>query len=318
MERHHNTVFYTAQGKPAPLINMFYKQACLLICGGPSACRMDWSLIKPEHNLVVAAVNNAAHLARPHLWFAQDPPYRFMPSIWEDARIMKFTRKGYERLPYNPDYPERLIGYLPNVWFHKVNSKLSDPHLWFSGSIIRWGAEDAIIPNKKRPNIFLCALGCLVRLGFRLILLAGADFHMDKERPYFFDETKSTSSVSSNNLLYKAIDHQCRKLKPLLDELGVSIYNCSPGTHMTAFPALSLSDALTFVPNLDLSASCKGKYKVIPNYNRRRKDLHFSEHSCAACKDSSQDSCAVLPNADSSSIMIGGIPSSVLKGLQDG
>lgn len=150
---------------------------------------------------------------------------------------------------------------LPNIWFHRINSDINISN-WFDDEYIRWGVPNLYRSDgRKCRTTFLCALGCLVRLGFSLILIAGADFYMTSEHPYFFDEERTPERAHYNNIIFESTNAYCHLLRPLLEARGVQVLNCTPNSRLTAFDYCPLDRALEGVVHLRLDEPTRGKYK---------------------------------------------------------
>jgi len=233
-------LFTRPGGTPAGLDNLFLGKAAVLICNGPSAEQVDpYLLDKP--GFVTMGINNGSHIIRPNLWCAQDSPTKFMASIWEDPKIMKFTRKSYNKAAYTPEdvQPTRWVRDCPNLFFHRINSH-TEAHDWFDRTSISWGIPDG--KGGHRVSTFMCAMCVLYRLGIREIAIIGADFRMTKEQPYFFEENKSDSGIASNNELYRLMNAFCAQLYPIMLSKGLQVVNCTPNSGLTAFPTMPFEE----------------------------------------------------------------------------
>ena len=246
-------IFLRHTMKPANIDGIYKNQSALLICNGPSVNTLDPCQID-RPGIITMGVNNGAHIVRPHLWCSQDEPQKFMPSIWQDPRIMKFTRRCRRK-----DIVDgKLLANAPAMFYHKLNSGV-DPATWLDQESISWAAPSG---DKHRVTIFLCALCVLYKLGFRQIAIVGADFKMT-ETPYFFSEHKSRDGIRSNNELFRIINDFCYKLRPELENRGVSVVNCTPNSGLTAFQKEDLEDWLSRW-SIDISGSTYGMYENKP------------------------------------------------------
>ena len=63
----------------------------------PTKVQIVGSSEKPTKPMV-AAINNAGALVRPHLWFSGDEPQKYHPSIFHDPAIAKFVRADQVKL----------------------------------------------------------------------------------------------------------------------------------------------------------------------------------------------------------------------------
>lgn len=269
------SIFYRGDGQPSYIEGLFAGQTAVLVCNGPSAGSIDPSLLS-RPGFVTMGVNNGAHQIRPTLWAGQDEPSKFMASIWEDPRIMKFTRKSHGPKKYwtGSDFSPRTIAQMPNMFFHAIHS---DPAIdtWLDRDAIGWAAKDG--PGHI-VSIFLCALSILYKLGFVRVLLVGADFKMQKEKPYFFSEAKTDGEVDYNNRLFRRLDEQCRRLRPTFTTRGFEVINCTPDSGLTAFDAMDLRAALDGLA-LDTGLDTYGMYT-----SRQAKEAIVSQKYQAATK----------------------------------
>lgn len=250
-------IFLRADGTPANIGDLFHGQSAVLVCNGPSAADIDPAVLN-RPGFMVMGVNNGAHVIRPNLWCGQDAPTKFMASIWEDPRIMKFTRRAYAHQPYwkNGGLTRLLIGSCPNVFYHKLNSD-TNPDGWLDRPSVSWAVRKGI--RDHRVTIFMCALCVLYKLGFKRVAVVGADFTMTKETPYFFNETKSDHGIVSNNELFTLINAQCARMIPYFEQRKFHVVNCTPKSGLTAFPAGDLEACLEGW-TLDMSEPTLGMY----------------------------------------------------------
>lgn len=248
--------FYRGNGQEAHIDGLFTGQAAVLVCNGPSVKTLDRDLIhKPGFS--VMCVNNGGHGIRPNLWCGQDEPSKFMHTIFEDPKIMKFTRRTHGTKKYwrQTDFSKHPISAMPNMYFHPINSEPAIDD-WLDRPSISWGAKDG---DGHRCSIFLCALSILYKLGFMRVFLVGADFRMNQENPYFFDEVKTEGEVAYNNRLFELIDNQCHRLRPIFDSHQFMITNCTHDSGLTAFETGDLAACLA-ERILDTDITTKGMY----------------------------------------------------------
>jgi hypothetical protein len=255
-------IFTRADGSLADLIDLYHGKTCFLCCGGPSFAAVDKSLLD-RPGICSMAVNNTGHLFRPTLWTAQDPPYRFMPSIWEDPKITKFTLWDYRRqrywLPKDNRYGDRTLEQCPNLFFHKRKSDLN-AETWLDEDRIVWGTpkelDDGTMGGR---SVFLAALHILYFLGFHKVYLVGVDFKMDDRHKYWFDEHRGPAAIRNNQRVYEQTAAHCRHLRPHLEKAGFNVFNCNPDSALKAFDYVPLEQAIA-ENEIDLSDSTKGMY----------------------------------------------------------
>jgi len=90
----------------------------------------------------------------------------------------------------------------------------------------------------------LAALSLLHYLGFRSVYLLGADFRMRETEKYAFDEGRTKAAIRHNNVLYEALDRRFKALAPHFAEHGFKVWNCTPGSGLTAFPQMEYAKAI--------------------------------------------------------------------------
>ncbi|HOK96641.1 MAG TPA: hypothetical protein PK052_06880 [Anaerohalosphaeraceae bacterium] len=255
-------IFTRADGSMVDLIDLFRGQSAFLCCGGPSFAAVDKSQLALP-GILTMAVNNTAHLFRPNLWTAQDPPYRFMWTIWEDPRIMKFTLWDYRRdrywLPRENRFSDRTLEQCPNLFFHKRKSDLVAAS-WLDEDRIVWGTPKVLQDGSNGArSVFLAALHILYFLGFHKVYLLGVDFHMDEKNGYWFDEYRSPAAIRNNQRVYEQTAEHCKALRPYLEKAGFNVFNCNPDSRLKVFDYYPFKKAIA-ENTIDLSDSTRGMY----------------------------------------------------------
>jgi hypothetical protein len=239
---------FKSPGGIVPLTDMYRGASCFLLCGGPSLRRSRvWGL--QSRQLLTMTMNNAAHMflpdTPPDLWCCVDQPfnadggYRFLESIWRDPRIMKFA----------PVQHYHRIGQHPNVWGYTH----VQPFRWWrflAEQRVRWGS-----------NVMMICIRILYELGVRRIYLLGADFHMEADEPYAFEESVGPEHVRSNNRSYAMLNHRFMLLRPLLEQHGMRVVNCTEGGELTAFERMGYDQAVDeALDGFPLGESTRGRY----------------------------------------------------------
>jgi len=238
-------VFCRTDGRIVDIVDLFHGQSCFFVCNGPSVTNYEKHIIS-QPGIVTMGINNGPATAdfRPTLWTAQDPPYRFMRGIWEDAKIMKFTLWDYRNNkmfdPVSQEFIEKRYHHLPNLFFHRRHSAFH-ANKWFGESKIVWGC-----PKKGGGNrsTMLAALHILWFLGFHKVYLLGADFKMDKNTKYFFEQDRGPAAIRSNNQLFANMKKYFANLLPFMVERGFLVYNCNPKSNLKVFPYMPLEEAV--------------------------------------------------------------------------
>ncbi|AQT67956.1 hypothetical protein STSP2_01108 [Anaerohalosphaera lusitana] len=252
----HKDVFYRGDGTTVDLVDLFHGQSVFLICNGPSIKDIDLEKLTSTPGVMTMSLNNGGHKIRTNLWTGQDPPYRFMQSIWEDPSIMKFTLYDYRKRPVwdrkKGGYSDLKLWQCPNTFFHKRHSDF-DAKKWLDEDKVVWGEPKDAGGNR---SVMLAALHILYFLGFRNVFLLGADFHMTSDDKYFFEDR---AAVKHNNRLFKNVAKYLEQLKPYLNEVGFRVFNCSPASHLKVFEHKSIHDAVEMC-RVNISQSTEGMY----------------------------------------------------------
>jgi hypothetical protein len=132
-----------------------------------------------------------------------------------------------------------VVGIYANTAFN-ADAFLTEP-------TVNYGMNDKKVDalgNKGSRSVMLAALKMLYYLGFRTVYIIGADFHMTEEKPYAFDQGKGSAGVSSNNNTYRILDSRFTALQPKFLEAGFTVFNCTPGSRLTAFPYKPFDEAV--------------------------------------------------------------------------
>jgi hypothetical protein len=233
----------------APLKDIYAGRSCFLLCGGPSLRDTDFSLLD-QPGILVAAVNNAATLFRPHLWFCVDNVAHFHESILRDPAIVKFTKQNRSNDRFRTwsqhewKTVETRISQLPNFWFFEHVAGF-DATTFLTQPYPTWGTTKKTDPEKRGTrSCMLPAIRILYWLGVRTIYLLGCDFHITPEQSYAFDDPKNVRACGSNNNSYARLNRWFAELVPHFHEHNLQVFNCTPDGNLTAFPRLSIGQAV--------------------------------------------------------------------------
>ncbi|MFV1967928.1 MAG: hypothetical protein ACC628_21050 [Pirellulaceae bacterium] len=242
--RSRSSFFLRVDRSPANLVDLFAGQAVFLIGNGPTFAHVDHTLLQ-KPGIVTMTMNNGAHLFRSDLWISQDQPHKFMPSIWTDPKITKFTwyplRRRHLRDLESGRHSQTKVAECPNVFYHRRASRLS-PETWASEGVVQWGRKRN---GKTRRSTLLAAFHILFKLGFRKIYLLGMDFHMSPSNPYFFPQTYKQKAIDHNNALFVAIREMLQELRPVFEAHAVEVYNCTTESDLEVFPKMDLAEAVS-------------------------------------------------------------------------
>jgi hypothetical protein len=246
-------MLFTRDGRVMPFLDMYQGHSAFLICSGPSLVSHDLSELS-ERGVLTCAVNNAATIHRPHFWISVDSPGNFSDTIWTDPGIVKFVPSCHMEKHYcvRDEYDElapsrQVVGEMPAVFGFRRNAVFCAEQ-WLYEDTFNWGNRSDLIDaygNKGSRSVMYVALRLLFYLGLRKVFLLGCDFRMESgENNYAFEQARSPSSVRNNNSAYRILNSRLKHLKPLFDNEGFEVINCTPDSGLTVFPAMSYEQAL--------------------------------------------------------------------------
>lgn len=105
-----------------------------------------------------------------------------------------------------------------------------------------FGEVGQLVAERLLGNLVLALLPVLKSGARRLILLGVDGRHDEQGRGHWYDAPHAHEPFTTK---YNRRDERnYRAVLPLLEEFGVDVVNCSPGTVMTAFPTANLEDVL--------------------------------------------------------------------------
>lgn len=229
-------VFLNKEGLPLNIEGLYNNRSIFFILNGPSLNDVDLDLLH-RPGILTFGVNNGGAKFKPNLISLQDGSQKFHYNIWEDPTIMKFTNYQNRRKKYfsYKDVPANVKD-CPNIIYHKRSSDWT-PDEWFNKTTVCWGSK------KLSRCSFVAMIHISFLLGFKRIYLLGCDFKME-DKPYFFDERKSKKAMLSNNSTFRRMNILLKESLPLLDSVGLKIYNCTPDSGLTIFPFMQVEDAI--------------------------------------------------------------------------
>lgn len=221
----------------------FSGQAIFFIGGGPSFSLSQQVALRTS-GLLTYGVNNSAKSFRPHLWSCVDSADRFLRSVWEDPRIMKFVpaelMKGRLFDSTTWQWVDANVEDCPNVYFFRRFEQFSAPD-FLTEPAVCWGNTKALGGVR---SVMLAALRLITWLGFTRIYLVGTDFNMNERYTYNFPQTRASGAVRNNTRTYKVLGERFELLKPYLEAYGVSVINCSSKSLLNVFPRMELDKAI--------------------------------------------------------------------------
>lgn len=248
------SMFQRPDGSGIDVAGLYQGASCVLVLGGPSLLSLDLQLLG-QRGVVVAAYNNQPAALppplRPHIWLHTDSTWKFHDALWRDPAILKFApvrlwRQRTRRRVAGVwgDGPEAwrhagVIGFERNTTFR--------PEAWLTEPTINRGNDLAASRRGPWPhviNTLFAALRLLIVLGFRRIVLVGADFSMSHGQPYAHGQRKSRGAVSACNGAFASMNRMLAALAPGIAAAGIRIENATPGGALNAFPRVDYRDAV--------------------------------------------------------------------------
>ncbi len=267
---------------PAGMAGLYRGASCFLVLGGPSIKSMDMELLRKRGVLIMSVNNCPAGLPdgiRPHIWTHSDPTGKFHDSIWRDPSILKFTpvkrwNSKYSEGAKTKDGDQKLNGLrkrradgdgfealedgicardMPAIFGYHRNANFCPDH-YMHEPTFNMGNDKQHSEGTKgsKPNgwdhvinTMFTAVRLAYYLGVGTLYLVGADFTMNPDEPYSFGQGKHGGGCNSNNGAYAKMATMFTALRPLFDEAGFTVRNCTPNSGLWAFEYISLEAAIT-------------------------------------------------------------------------
>jgi hypothetical protein len=248
---------YTPQKWELSLRDWYHGKSVFLVCGGPSLGDLDLSQLR-RPGVCTFGVNNVWTVFRPNLWCCIDQPGNFIDTGWKDPAIIKFCPLGLWHLPLHVRTPTGFresrysVRDMPSVFMFPRNEKFNAPS-FFSERTVNWGCHKKCPDNwgdSGARSVMLAALRLTTYLGFKKVYIVGADFGMKKSpakepaQNYAWKQWRHDSSVKNNNRTYEVLNRRFGGLKPGLKQLGVEVFNCTPGGGLHAFDRMEFQKAV--------------------------------------------------------------------------
>ena len=258
------TLVYTSDGNPAFIRDQYSSpmgSSIFFIGCGPSLLQQNLELLRQPH-IQTFAVNNVAAktFKRPTFWCCVDEPKSFHEIIWSDPSIIKFlpmnkSGKHFYKVKNGKNFINS--GYAahknPNVFLFNLNAEFNH-NTFLTENSVNWGCNRGIgdsLGIKSGRSVLLCAFKLMYYLGFKRIYLLGCDFNMQHDDKgngrgltYAFSQYKWKGGCKTNNDCYSIIDKRLTALRPLLEEKGVTVKNCTPNSKLTAFDYMDYEEAV--------------------------------------------------------------------------
>lgn len=250
---------FTRDSAQVNIEGLYRGRAAFMICNGPSLVsgRYDLTMLK-RPGVITYGINNGPKTVRPNFWTCVDDPKRFLKSIWLDPTICKIVPHAHAEKPLfdNEKWTDLemphpltgkvqkvLVGECPNVlYFHRNSKFMADRFL--DEDTINWGNAAEYGGGR---SVMLPTLRLLYILGFRKVFMLGADFKMSETYTYHFDEQRNKGAVKGNMATYDRMKNEYfPSLKPIFDDKGFEVYNCTEGSELKTFPFVEYEDAINF------------------------------------------------------------------------
>ncbi len=194
----------------ANLADLYAGCTVILMGGAPTILEQPLDLLS-QRGVLSAAINNSAIHFRPTIWFSGDHPGSYEPQILHDPRIHKFAPAGHAVTEVNgKPYKE-----YPGVYFYIQDDKI--PRGDFLGNLEH---------TAWYKNTLFIAIGILYHLGIRRIILGGSDFEFDGQ-VYAHADGLTDKEKELNVRLYDSLVHELKRSKPVLEEAGLELLDCS-------------------------------------------------------------------------------------------
>jgi hypothetical protein len=261
-------LLFTQDHHPLWLGDIYRGRSAFLIAGGPSFASLDHSRLR-QPGVLTMGINNSVKTFRPNLWISVDSQDHFLRSIWLDPTIMKFVPICHAgKHIFNSDewkFMDLRVGDCPNMVYYKRNEHFqAKQFLW--EDCLNWGNHKDYGGGR---SVMLPAIRILFILGIRSIYLLGADFKMDANNKYHFDQDRRPGSISGNSATYLKLNKWFTELRPLFEAQDLFIYNCNSDSNLKAFDFVSFEKALEQVFN---------EFDEIDIKNERTNGLYDTSH----------------------------------------
>lgn len=223
---------------PEAIKNRFFNQAAFLIGGGPSFLEIDSERLRDSGALTMT-LNNAFMSYRSDLWLGVDAPRRFVRDIWSAPEVMKFTPSRHRERAI-AGRPRIKAESCPNTYFYEQNE-------WFKREQMFADHDPAIWDNRNGHGCrtsLMDAIRVLYLLGVRRLYLLGVDFHQSETYSYHYAKNTRGRGVARNNRLYRYMSARLARLRPLMEQAGLQVFNCNPKSKLEAFDYFNLDRCL--------------------------------------------------------------------------
>lgn len=131
-------------------------------------------------------------------------------------------------------------GQCPNTWGYQRSGRFYPDHFldtWWA----HWGYGGKQDGNRPFTRLLTMLIGLrlMIYLGCKTVYLLGADFWIDKQQPYAFNQAKG-----GGNNAWPKNEELLRLCMPALKRAGIEVFNCNPTSRLTLFPYVSYDRAI--------------------------------------------------------------------------
>lgn len=281
-------LFFTPARESINLDGWYKGRSCFLICGGPSLADSNLKLLESP-GVFKWGMNNSWSVIRPNFWTCVDPPQKFCIEGWLDPTITKVVPMPLARSPLyyragpnNWKQSRTRVRDCPAVWLWQRNSRF-DPAEFLTEPSVCWGCEEGHTDPLGLDGIrsvMLATMRLIHAVGFRTVYLVGADFKMELGKPnYAFAQDRAKSAVKHNNKLFEVMNKRLTALVPYLEMSGMKVWNCTPGSGLTAFPFMRLSEAVAAA-----TKGIAGPMRTEGHYDKQQTAAERMEEEREACR----------------------------------
>lgn len=251
--------FYDHRRQRTKVFQDFLKgRPTFLICGGPSANKLDLSQLNRRGIWSLAVNNVAGHSGfKPSAFTCSDPPQKFHDGIWKDPGVMKLIphqklTKGRSKLreKHGDQFQECSLrtADCPNVWGFDRRAWLRCDDSFFTEPMASWGnmkqGVNMGIVEPKTACTMLLGFRLLYYFGSRKIFLIGADFQMNEQTKYSFGQERTDDAIRENNAQFSIVNNWLCRLFPVFLRFGLQVFNCNPLSGLMAFPTKRYNEAV--------------------------------------------------------------------------
>ena len=224
--------------------------------GNLSAQTIEREVTDRTRGIVTMGANNSWSVYRPNLWTCVDSPGRFIDTGWKDPGILKFVpmscwngRLRIQKLNGTMKPSAFRVKQMPSVFLYRRGEHF-DHKKFLDEDTICWGNNSATKDSlgiKGKRSVMLVALRLLHYLGFRTVYLVGADFKMDDDNKYAFDESRTNTAIRHNNVLYESLNQRFEAMRDYFKRSQFNVINCTPNPRkcgLTAFEFMPFEEAI--------------------------------------------------------------------------